>query len=93
MPSGVARPLLRKTGLDRVYAPLKRQRVLQRMRAKGHAGLFVDTGQQVLDSFLSSRAGKWPSSHMGQHLCAAIVVRDRYRTVVVGSARCHTDRF
>ena len=52
-----------------------RQRVLQRMLPEGHAGLLVDTGQQVLESFFRSQAGKWPSSHMGQHLCAAVVAR------------------
>ena len=40
----------KKICLDRVHAPLKRQRVLQRVVTEGHAGLLGDTGQQVLDS-------------------------------------------
>ena len=49
--------------------------MLQRMRTEGHAGLLVDTREQVLDFFFRSRSGEGPSSHMGQHLCAAVAVR------------------
>ena len=84
-------PSAKKTCLDRVHAPLKRQRVLQRMLTEGHAGLLVDTGQQVLDSLFRSRAGKGPSSHMGQHFSAAIIVRNGHPEIV-DSRRCHTDQ-
>ena len=73
-------PSPKKICLDRVHAPLKRQRVLQRVLTEGHAGLLGDTGQQVLDSLCLRRAGKWPSSHMGQHLRRFVVVRYSHPT-------------
>ena len=81
-----------KIGLDRVHTSLKRQRVLQRIRTEGHGGLLVDAREQVLDSFFRCRSGKRPSSHMGKHLRAAIIVCDGHPAIVVGSARCDTDR-
>ena len=86
-------PSPKKICLDRVHAPLKRQRVLQRMLAEGHGGFLGDTGQQVLDSLCLRRASKRPSSHVGQHFSTSIVVCNGHPEIVVDSARCHTDRF
>ena len=59
------------------------------MRTEGHAGLLVDTREQVLDPFIRRGARKRPSSHMGQHLRAAIVVCNGHPEIA-DSQRCHT---
>ena len=66
---------LEKISIGRVHAPLKRQRMLQRVLTENHAGLLVDTNEQMLDSLFRNLAGKGPSSPIRQHFSAAIIVR------------------
>ena len=80
-------PSIKKICLDRVHTSLKRQCMLQRMRTEGHAGLLVDTREQVLDSLFRRGAGKRPPSHMRQHLRAAIIQQPLFVECIINWVR------